>query len=305
MTPSGMINNVSEYRFVTGADIDAQHPHGDLDRIIINGGIMPLRDTTLNPANPTNWKKCLRGEDIAFLLEGLCDRRKAQDSAYTDTETFSRAVSHSQLYNVAALLAPFSSLHWLKSGSSPSGSVVLDYGSGSRPDFYAAYPGLYLTAADFGTSFDPSSYTPDSAHQRSVVATMFDDLALLNRFVCEYSPVVTGGYMGSNSILDARFGQINYATSLSISPPVNQSRASIESTAIVLFAVESFKQEIRKWVFAPVSTTSTPTPQALAATIFGLAGISNYTASDDWCVCNAERVYAVGAITNRTRWQTP
>ena len=32
-----MINSVEEYEYVTGADVDEAHPHGDLDRIVIDG----------------------------------------------------------------------------------------------------------------------------------------------------------------------------------------------------------------------------------------------------------------------------
>lgn len=304
MTPSGMINSVQDYKFVTGADIDTGHPHGDLDRILINGGIMPLRDTTLNPANPTNWKKCLRGEDIAFLFEGCCERKKAQNPSHTYRDTFYRTINSGQLWYVAVDLATFPESHWLKPGQSPSGAIVLDYTSSTQPDFYVNYPGIYITDADMGTSFDYRDYNNGDAYQTSVIETMFADLALLNRFMFEFEPTVVGGYQGSNAIMENRFGQVNYATSVSLAPPSSEYRASVETTAILLCIVSSFMQEINKWIFLPVSTTSTPSPQDLAATLFGLAGITNYTSSGDWCMATAEQVYAVGSISNRTRWQT-
>lgn len=61
-----MVNSASGYEFVKGDDIDGSHPHGDLDRIVIDGGIMPLRTGTA--------KNALRGEDIAFLLEFVKQR---------------------------------------------------------------------------------------------------------------------------------------------------------------------------------------------------------------------------------------
>ena len=38
-----MVKSAAEYEYVTGAHIDAEHPHGDLDRIQIDGRIMPIR----------------------------------------------------------------------------------------------------------------------------------------------------------------------------------------------------------------------------------------------------------------------
>lgn len=56
-----MINSVEQYRYVTGANVDDKHPHGDLDRIIIDGKIMPNRTG--------DDKNILRGEDVAYLME--------------------------------------------------------------------------------------------------------------------------------------------------------------------------------------------------------------------------------------------
>lgn len=72
-----MITDVSEYLFLTGENIDADHPHGDLDRIIIDGDIMPLRTGTT--ATGVSRKNLLRGEDPAYLYEAACERETAAD----------------------------------------------------------------------------------------------------------------------------------------------------------------------------------------------------------------------------------
>lgn len=300
MTPSGMINNVSEYKSVDGDNIDSSHPHGDLDRIIINGGIMPLRDDNLNPLNPTNWKKCLRGEDIAFLFEGCNERIMAQYPSHTYRDTFYRAISRREVWYIASGLSTFTNNHWLKTGQSPSGTVVLDYDS-VYPDFYANYPGIYITNADMGTSFDYRDYNTGDSLRASVIETMFADLALLYRFMFEFKPTVVGGD-GGNQIMYNGFGQVNYATSVSLTPPQSEYRASVETTAILLCSIGSLKHEVSKWIFLPISTTSIPSPQDLTATLFGLVGITDYTSSDDLCVATVDEVYAVGVISSRTRW---
>ena len=60
-----MVKSAAEYEYVTGAHIDAEHPHGDLDRIQIDGNVMPLRGDEV-----------VRGEDIAFLMEFAMQRLK-------------------------------------------------------------------------------------------------------------------------------------------------------------------------------------------------------------------------------------
>lgn len=57
-----MITQAEDYKYVDG----------ELDTILVNGGIMPLRSN--NIAAGTNWKNCLRGEDIVFLAEAARER---------------------------------------------------------------------------------------------------------------------------------------------------------------------------------------------------------------------------------------
>lgn len=86
-----MVNTADGYDYVVGADVDAAHPHGDLDRIIIDGEIMPLRTgNTSNvdaDGNAIPRANILRGEDIAFLAEWVNQRRFAVTGGYYATTT--------------------------------------------------------------------------------------------------------------------------------------------------------------------------------------------------------------------------
>ena len=68
-----MVSSVEDYEYVFGADIDDEHPHGDMDRIIINGEIMPLR-TGVSETTGVEKKRILRGEDVCFLREWFRQR---------------------------------------------------------------------------------------------------------------------------------------------------------------------------------------------------------------------------------------
>lgn len=57
-----MITSVNDYKLVYGANVDALHPHGDLDRIGISGSVHPRSGGRL------------RGEPIAFMWECLLGR---------------------------------------------------------------------------------------------------------------------------------------------------------------------------------------------------------------------------------------
>lgn len=67
-----MISSVSDYKFV----------HGDLDKIIIDGGIMPLRD------NPS----VIRGEDITYPTEVRERIRSALNRGAVSKRSFSRKI---------------------------------------------------------------------------------------------------------------------------------------------------------------------------------------------------------------------
>lgn len=91
------VKSADDYIHVYGADVDGEHPHGDLDRIIIDGQIMPLRN---DPPNKTP----LRGEDIAFLAEAVLEREKFLNDWFEDTRfKFSRKITAGPAYAATPL----------------------------------------------------------------------------------------------------------------------------------------------------------------------------------------------------------
>jgi len=81
-----MINNRSDYKYVTG-----------LDNIIINGQIMPLRS-----ADESNH---IRGEDIAFISEAYCELRNDINPDYNNTISFDNRISFNQVYSVIPVIS--------------------------------------------------------------------------------------------------------------------------------------------------------------------------------------------------------
>jgi len=75
-----MVSSVEDYEYVFGENIDDDHPHGDMDRIIINGEIMPLR-TGASETTGVEKKRILRGEDVVFLMEWARQRIASVDYA--------------------------------------------------------------------------------------------------------------------------------------------------------------------------------------------------------------------------------
>ena len=74
-----MVGKDEGYEYVIGEDVDDTHPLGDLNRILINGEIMPLR-TGASETTGIEKKRILRGEDVVFLMEWARQRIAAIDS---------------------------------------------------------------------------------------------------------------------------------------------------------------------------------------------------------------------------------
>ena len=79
-----MIKSRDKYDFVTIPET-----------IRVDGGIMPARDV----AGDGSWRQ-LRGEDAAFLMEGIQERRRAIGLSYTPVE-MDRILRASRLAGVA------------------------------------------------------------------------------------------------------------------------------------------------------------------------------------------------------------
>lgn len=312
MTPSGMINNVSEYQFVTGQNIDAQHPHGDLDRIIIDGGIMPLRSSSASAASTINWKNCLRGEDIAFLMEAYCERMNAMRYSYNNigeiTSQFSRIVGSTAVNDTGYCIrltfkesgnGNYDTI-WMKNGIYPTSPAVfepsLDISLTNISAFLEAYQGYYYTLSDAQTPINPVPYQ-DRVLRQSTIETMFGDISKLY-YLCMWD-WVRWDYVFYNDK-----GAPEYSESVAIELPANQYISRFENFGIGAFYVHYWKSDpsVNKLVLIPMSLSSPPTPRDITATVFSLIGISDYEASGviswvDGCVAGY-----FGELRSRTRW---
>ena len=131
-----MIRRRQDYRYV----------YGDLDKIIIDGGIYPLRNGTGTAA-----KKCLRGEDIAYLMECGEEIERAggnsADLGATDVTHFSNAVCRSNLQSInASFRRAANGGHFFK----PEAWRDMEESevASSSPRLDALFPSLMLTAGD-------------------------------------------------------------------------------------------------------------------------------------------------------------
>ena len=172
-----MITDVSEYLFVTGENIDADHPHGDLDRIIIDGDIMPLRTGTTS--NGVSRKNLLRGEDPAFLYEAACERETAADVSMVPA-IFTRKVDG---FNLRSALGRIKNVapHFIS--SMPSSHLL---GPSEQDDPFAL---SRRSAADISTPSD--AFDNGKPLSRASVESLFNDLKSLT-MTPRYQPKTFG-----------------------------------------------------------------------------------------------------------------
>lgn len=306
-----MINSASDYQFVTGRNIDAQHPHGDLDRIIINGGIMPLRSSSSSASSTINWKNCLRGEDIAFLQEAYCERLNAMRVSYGQSYTsdFSRIVEAARVNSVGLYIRQafkrsgngYWGTTWIKNGTYPTFPAVLDIALDisivNISAFLAAYQGYYFALPDAQT---PSNPVPDQDKvlRRSIIEAMFSDISKLY-YLCMWDIPHDDDYIFYNDGTTPE-----YSSSVAIEFPTNQYMSRFENYGIGAFSVHYRKSgpDVNKYVLIPMSLSSPPTPRDIVATAFSLIGVSDYEASGvySW-VDGGVRGY-FGELRDRTRW---
>lgn len=130
----------TDYRYVTG----------DVDKILIDGRVMPLRDED---------KKVLRGEDVVYLYNEYA-RRRTVFSDYAPVLEFTNKVSADQLGKIDYAqfeISPFPSVEWI--GSWPEEG---EYGSRDRwptsvlyePSFGTTNTGDSLRSSDMEAAFE-------------------------------------------------------------------------------------------------------------------------------------------------------
>ena len=156
-----MVKSAADYEYVTGANVDDEHPHGDLDRIQIDGNIMPVRGDN-----------AVRGEDIAFLMEFGCQRYNMVEEVWCYDPGTGGLTSSGKIYDTftypspgETFSIPLTKATW---GDSVSGGVyralrglrIMDYGSTysavsgysklfySADEAYSKWSGLYTHLSD-------------------------------------------------------------------------------------------------------------------------------------------------------------
>lgn len=100
-----MIPQLSGYIFVDGVDKDADHPHGDLDRILVNGEIMTRRtgdtDRKDKDGNAIPRANILRGEDVIFAAECINAREfLSRPGSGAPTTFFTHRLSKTQMTDI-------------------------------------------------------------------------------------------------------------------------------------------------------------------------------------------------------------
>lgn len=155
------LTSADKYEFVSGADQDGGHLHGDLDRILVTGAVLPYRASMGGGAAARR----VMGEDVAYLLEWGALRSCAiselwyfaqggsfAKAAYfaAASRTFSRKLLGTQAY--AAAFDPFLTTSggkgvlrpFVKTSALPSTSRLIE------DEFATALPSdLFATKTDF------------------------------------------------------------------------------------------------------------------------------------------------------------
>jgi len=78
-----VISSAAEYSWVKGDNVDASHPHGDLDRIVMTGDIDPTFADGYAP---------FMGEIVTFMMEAIGERQAAL--GLTPDYSFYRSVNN-------------------------------------------------------------------------------------------------------------------------------------------------------------------------------------------------------------------
>lgn len=107
-----MVEYPDDYLYVIGDNVDAGHPHGDMNRVDFDGEIMPLRTGNTGKVDkngePIPRKNIKRGEDICFLLEALLERASLTPYFNANASWYSTGSGASQKVWVTPAQAIFS-----------------------------------------------------------------------------------------------------------------------------------------------------------------------------------------------------
>lgn len=189
-----MIKSRDKYEFVTIPET-----------IRVDGGIMPARDV----AGDGSWRQ-LRGEDPAFLLEGILERRRAIGLSYTHVE-MDRALRASRLASVASAIREMAKVSFAPYFVKPFEDVAVHGKSDTSfdtffPDSRFAAEYLASSAGDFAIGA-PLRADP--------VRALFYDMQRLRSFV-------SGGPDETNGTA-WEIGKSAYGENASFNPPTSPS----------------------------------------------------------------------------------
>ena len=193
-----MISRLADYDFVAG----------DIANVVIDGGVMPLRNG-VSATTGIDRKKILRGEDICLLAEGAPERARCMNgltwnsygsplvyngylygsAVSADTFSFSRRITASQLasirYNYRRVVIADNSPVFL------TGYPSNEYGMAMRPDIFdGVHQPRPVETTDLG-AVSPSSgdsLRSDIIWSAQSDATLFGDMKLLTIPYYHYNP---------------------------------------------------------------------------------------------------------------------
>lgn len=144
---------------------------GDLDKIVINGKIMPLRSDT---GTGLNARKCLRGEDIAWLLERYEEADRMSDQFMSDpfaAHHFTREMRASQIREIRRLATNMATYgHFFK--ANPFDALVDKTVSSAAPPLNDLFPELITQVGDITA---PSVERGDLVRQSDIMKFFADD----------------------------------------------------------------------------------------------------------------------------------
>ena len=162
-----MINSRDKYDFVTIPD-----------EIRIDGGIMPARDV----AADGSWKH-LRGEDAAFILEAVAERRCAVAGVTVEKTLLTREINAARLFNAVRplhdLYSPFR--RYCKTIPSPVAPAYMGYNAVTLDEAFDA------RIEEYDLKSRPDNFKQGKPLVADEIRRVYLDLGLMRQFYVESS----------------------------------------------------------------------------------------------------------------------
>lgn len=179
-----MIDNAADYEFVTGITND---------EIIIDGDILPVRESYEEPEGIQK-PRCLRGEDVAFLMEAA-NERNSVIAGSAEVTAFDREVSDAQLATICTNLhrhvrtGNANEPCYIKQGFQFADKWIDVPESLDEFVYYEdkediAPARLYGECVMLDKSASPSDFQPNGSLYLTNLKKMFEDVARQRRIYC-------------------------------------------------------------------------------------------------------------------------